>query len=60
MVKGIKYPIGTKITCNDCKGIVVENTKLPGDVSVDWDHLDITVTYDEWWLDENVTIVKDK
>ena len=56
----MKYPVGTRIICNECEGVVVENTKFPGDISIDWDHWEETVTYDEWWLDENTTIIKEK
>ena len=35
-----KYLVGTKLLCNDIKGKVVKNLKLPGDICVLWECFD--------------------
>jgi len=50
-----KYPINTKLRCNGVDGIVVENTKFPNDVCIQWES-GMFSSYDIEWLDENTTI----
>ena len=54
----MKYPVGTKLEADGVKGVVVENTKLPGDICVVWEHLPQVISYDEEFLDEFCKIVK--
>jgi len=54
----MKYSVGTKLECEEVAGVVVENTKLPGDICVKWESMDFVVSYDEEWLDENSKVVK--
>jgi len=49
------YDVGTKVVCNGVKGEVVPNTKLPGDICIQWE-TGIFSSYDKEWLDENVTV----
>lgn len=56
----MKYQQGTKLIyrCGDgdtIRGIVVENSKLPGDICVEWENGQFS-SYDEDWLDENAEI----
>lgn len=53
----MKYEVGTKLICNEVKGEVVENVKLPGDICVKWETMDSIASYDEEWLDENAEII---
>lgn len=53
----MNYKVGTKLVCNEVNGIVVENTKLPGDVCVQWEGYDNIVSYDTDWLDENAKVI---
>ena len=55
----MKYPVVTKVECNDCIGTVIENFKLPGDICIEWD-VGLKSSYDEEWLDENVSIINDQ
>lgn len=50
----MEYRVGIKLECNGVTGVVVENTKLPGDICVKWETMDFVVSYDKEWLDENV------
>lgn len=52
----MKYPVGTKLVCNDVNGVVVENFKLQHDICVQWETEDQAYSYDEEWLDENAVI----
>ena len=52
----LRFEVGTVILCNDVKGVVVENVKLPGDICVKWETMDEIVSYDEDWLNDNVKI----
>ena len=56
----MKYPVGTQLDCDGVKGVVVENTKLPGDICVMWEHMTQVVSYDEEFLDENVKVINAK
>lgn len=42
--------------CNEVKGIVIENFKLPGDICVEWE-TGLKTSYDVDWLDEFARIV---
>jgi len=53
----MKYTVGTKLDCDGVQGIVVENTKLPGDICVLWEHMTQIVSYDQEFLDENCKVV---
>ena len=53
------YEEGTKIICNEVHGIVVENTKLPGDICIKWNTGQFC-SYDKEWLDDNAEILGDK
>lgn len=54
----MKYKVGTTLECDGVKGVVVENTKLPGDICVLWEHMTQVVSYDEEFLDEFCKIIK--
>jgi hypothetical protein len=56
----MKYPVGTKLEADGVKGVVVENTKLPGDICVVWEHLPQVISYDEDFLDEFCKVVHTK
>ena len=53
-----KYPEGTKILCNDVKGVVIPNFMMPGDICIKWEDGG-ACSYDVGWLDENATIIKE-
>lgn len=55
----MKYPVGTKLFCNNIEGVVVDDVKIHGDICVQWDEIDFVCSYDERWLDENAIIMKD-
>lgn len=52
------YPVGTRLCFKGTTihGTVVPNTKLRGDVCVQWENGEFS-SYDGWFLDENVDIV---
>jgi hypothetical protein len=52
------YGEGTKLVCNDINGVVVSNTKLPGDICVLWEGYDTAISYDKQWLDEFTKVVE--
>ncbi len=54
----MKYSVGTILDCEGIRGVVVENTKLPGDICVLWEHMPDVVSYDEDFLDEICTVIK--
>lgn len=54
----MKYTVGTILDADGVRGKVVENTKLPGDICVLWEHMTEIVSYDESFLDEFCKIVK--
>ena len=54
----MKYEVGTKLVCNEVKGTVIPNFKLPGDICVEWETGEKS-SYDEDWLDENSKIEGD-
>ncbi len=54
----MKYTVGTILDADGVRGKVVENTKLPGDICVLWEHMTEIVSYDEEFLDEFCKIVK--
>jgi hypothetical protein len=53
-----KYIVGTKLKYNENGdiGVIVENVKFAGDICVEWSMGEFS-SYDEWWLDENTTII---
>lgn len=52
------YHDGTKLICNEVNGVVVANTKLPGDICVLWEGYSTVISYDKEWLDENAKVVE--
>ena len=55
----MKYAVGTKLDCDGVTGVIVENTKLPGDICVLWEHMTQVVSYDEEFLDEFCKVIND-
>lgn len=55
-----KYKVGTLLECEGLRGRVVENTKLPNDICVIWEHMTEIVSYDEKFLDEFAKVIKPK
>ena len=53
----MKYEVGTKLDCDGVKGVIVENTKLPGDICVLWEHMTQVVSYDAEFLDEFCKVI---
>lgn len=49
-----RYKINDRIYCNGIYGTIVTNTKLPGDICVNWDNGQFS-SYDEEFLDANAT-----
>lgn len=54
-----KYKIGTELLCNEVKGVVVPNRKLPGDICVERETGQFS-SYDGEWLDKNTIIIDRK
>jgi|GEM_PF-5836388 len=54
-----KYSIGTKVTFDDIIGEIIDNFKFPGDICIEWE-TGLISSYDEDWLNNNVTILTKK
>lgn len=48
--------IGTRVQCNGVTGVVVTNTKLPGDICINWDNGQFS-SYDQEYINANMNVV---